>query len=100
MPQWNLVTKGGGLAARNTLRIGDGKVLWEVNGIWDCCEAGEDKAGIDVDEATDPWLGHVRGLMRGSRVKSGGERRSETYSSSALRYGKSSDSASPFTSSR
>lgn len=32
LPQWNMVTKGGGLTARNTLRIGDGRVLWEVNG--------------------------------------------------------------------
>lgn len=27
LPQWNMVTKGGGLTVRNTLRIGDGRVL-------------------------------------------------------------------------
>ena len=32
LPQGNMGTKGGGLTARNTLRIGEGRVLWEVKG--------------------------------------------------------------------
>ena len=80
LPHWNMVTKGGGLTARNTPRIGDGKELWEVNGVWDCCEVGGDWAGIDEDDTTEPWLGHVRGLMRDGREKGDVGRRSVPHS--------------------
>ena len=52
-----------------------------------------------MDDATEAWLGHVSGLMRAGRAKRDGVRRSETYSPSCFKYGRSSDSPSPIGSS-